>query len=148
MWRRQDRDAPNVRQTDAAGSHGSSSLLVAKTHIQEFPDVSFDQQIEVKAVRLGDWVKEAGVERIDLLWLDLQGMELAVLKASPEILGVTRVIAMEVSRKELYEGSALYPEVVSWLKDKGFEAVIDRVLVSFGNMLFVRSALLGDRQRF
>ena len=45
--------------------------------------------------------------------------------------------AIEVSRKELYEGSGLYPEVVAWLQSQGFEVAIDRVFVGFGNMPFV-----------
>ena len=64
-------------------------------------------------------------------------MELAVLQASPEVLVQTRAIAIEVFRKELYEGSGLYPEVVAWLQSQGFEVAIDRVFVGFGNMLFV-----------
>lgn len=130
--------------TDPNGSHGSSSLLPAKVHLEEYPEVRFDGQIEVDAVTLGDWVKTSRIDHIDLLWMDLQGMELAVLQAFPEVLAQTRVIATEVSRKELYEGSGLYPEVVAWLKRQGFEVAIDRVLVGFGNMLFVNRALLAS----
>jgi FkbM family methyltransferase len=126
---------------DAVGSHGSSSLLTATGHLDEFPQVTFREQIDVQAVTLRDWVQTCGIERIDLLWLDLQGMELPVLQASPDVLARTRAVSIEVSRHELYAGSALYPEVIVWMKSQGFEAVIDRVLVAFGNMLFVNHNL-------
>jgi FkbM family methyltransferase len=127
--------------TDAAGSHGSSSLLAATGHLEEFPQVTFYEQIHVQAITLRDWVQTSRIERIDLLWLDLQGMELPVLQASRDVLARTRAVSMEVSRRELYGGSALYPEVIAWMKSQGFEAVIDRVLVAFGNMLFVNRNL-------
>ena len=78
------------------------------------------------------------------MWLDLQGMELSVLQASPDVLARTLVVSMEVSRHELYEGGALYPEVITWMRSQGFEAVIDRVLVAFGNMLFVNRSLIRE----
>ena len=126
---------------DAAGSHGSSSLLAATGHLEEFPQVDFPEQIDVQAVTLRDWAQTSGIERIDLLWLDLQGMELPVLQASPDVLARTRAVSLEVSRHELYGGSGLYPEVIAWMKSQGFEPVIDRVLVAFGNMLFVKRDL-------
>jgi FkbM family methyltransferase len=124
--------------SDPSGSHGSSSLLRASGHLVEYPDVAFEEQIDVDAVTLRDWAATAGVGRIDLLWLDLQGMELPVLKASPGVLTRTRAVCMEVSRRELYRASPLYPEVVTWMKSQNFDVIIDRVLVGFGNVLFVR----------
>jgi FkbM family methyltransferase len=129
---------------DAAGSHGSSSLLPAAGHLEEFPQVAFDELITVQAVTLQDWVTTSGIDRIDLMWLDLQGMELAVLQASPNVLATTCAVSMEVSRHELYMGCALYPEVISWMKSQGFEVAVDRVLVAFGNMLFVNRSLVPE----
>jgi FkbM family methyltransferase len=126
-----------VSRRQTGGGEGSSSLLEPSGHLLEYPEVAFDEQIVVQAVTLRDWAEASDISRIDLLWLDLQGMELPVLKASPEVLARTHVVAMEVSRQELYHGSPLYPEVMSWMKSQGFEAVIDRVLVTFGNVLFV-----------
>jgi FkbM family methyltransferase len=130
--------------TDAAGSHGSSSLLAPSGHLEEFPHVTFHERIYVQAITLRDWVQTSGIERVDLLWLDLQGMELSVLQASPDVLARTHAVSMEVSRHELYEGGALYPEVITWMRSQGFEAVIDRVLVAFGNMLFVNRSLIRE----
>jgi len=46
---------------------------------------------------------------------------------------------MEVARKELYAGCAMYDEIISWMRGQGFRPAIDRVTFSSGNILFVRS---------
>lgn len=115
----------------------SSSLLEPSGHLTEFPGVTFASTVEVPVLTLADWASSEGVELLDLMWLDLQGMELAVLQASPQVLAVTRAVCLEVARKEMYRDGPLYDEIVDWMCTQGFEPVIDRVPVLFGNMLFV-----------
>lgn len=124
----------------AQGGHqpGSSSLLAPTGHLEEFPDITFGETINIQCITLADWASTNGIGRIDLMWLDMQGMELPVLRASPQILATTRAVLMEVCRKELYADSPLYPEVMSWMRGQGFAPMIDRVGVALGNVLFVR----------
>lgn len=117
---------------------GSSSLLEPLEHTREFPHVGFSGTTTVQVVTLDSWAASAGVERIDFCWLDLQGMELAVLQASPEVVGGLRAVCMEVSRKELYSGAPGHREVLSWMKSRGFRVAIDRTAATYGNVLFVR----------
>lgn len=117
----------------------SSSLLEPKEHLSEHPTVSFDEKISVKTITLDQWAADNQIINIDLLWLDLQGSEPAVLKASPKILQTVKVIYTEVSLKELYEGTSLYPEFRSWLESQGFR--VEREELAWedaGNVLFVR----------
>ena len=104
----------------------------------EIPSVTFAEDITVDAVTLDDWAVQEEVYSVDLLWLDLQGMEMAVLNAAPNVLAHTQAVMMEVSRRELYAGSPLYPDVVRWMRARGFRPVIDRVWTLFGNILFLR----------
>jgi FkbM family methyltransferase len=124
---------------DADGGHrpDSSSLLPPAGHATSYSEVTFVGDIEVPTVTLNDWAAREHVERIDLMWLDMQGMEFPTLKASPEILQRTRSIVMEISRRDLYAGSGLYDEISPWMRSHGFRPVIDRVAVIFGNALFV-----------
>jgi FkbM family methyltransferase len=117
----------------------SSSLLRPTGHLDEYPTVVFGQEITVTTTTLDVWRSESGVERIDLMWLDMQGGELAAVRSSPGTLAVTGAVLMEVSRRELYAGAPLYPEVVQWMATQGFRPAIDRVSATFGNMLFVRN---------
>jgi FkbM family methyltransferase len=120
----------------AGGNRGSSSLLVP-----ESPDAAYRRDIDVRAVTIADWARTEEVDRIDLMWLDMEGMELPTMKAAGPVLATVRAVCMEVSREENRPGTPLYGEVVAWMKDQGFQIAIDRVTLWFGNILFVRPGL-------
>jgi FkbM family methyltransferase len=121
-------------------STASSSLLEPKEHLTDHPGTVFKKKIDVDAVTLDDWAKENRIDKIDLLWLDMQGFELKMLKASPRILKTVSVIHTEVSTKETYEGVEVYSEYKSFLEENGFTAVIEAIPAGWdmGNVLFVR----------
>lgn len=122
---------------------GSSSLLKPTGHLQHFPDVTFQKEANVNVTTLDVWAQENNVSHIDLLWLDLQGMELQVLKASPKILKTVRAILTEINFTTLYEGNALYPVFRQWLAEQGFVEVYKELQHhTFGDALFVRQELM------
>jgi 2-O-methyltransferase len=120
-------------------SDGSSSLLRPSGHLEIHPRVTFAGSVEVGCVRLDDWASENDIEKVDLLWLDLQGLEFEVLAASSRVLPTVKAIYTEVSFREMYEGSRLYPEYRTWLESRGFR-VVDEDLrwADMGNVLLVR----------
>jgi len=63
------------------GNRDSSSLLTPAEHLTEYPQVKFGESIVVQTMTISDWVHGNGVDRIDFMWLDMQGMELPTLKA-------------------------------------------------------------------
>jgi 2-O-methyltransferase len=101
--------------------------------------VTFTETLTVETLTLSDWANREAVERIDFMWLDMQGMELAMLQASPQVLAQTTAVLMEVTRQHLYEGNPLYEEVLAWMGSQGFRAAIDRMPLRYGNVLFVRN---------
>ena len=110
-----------------------------KEHLIEHPNVSFNEDISVNTITLDDWASDHHIDRIDLLWLDLQGSEPAVIEASPKILSTVKAIYTEVSIKEIYKGTLLYPKFRSQLESKGFR--VEREELAWedaGNVLFVR----------
>ncbi|MEP7025808.1 MAG: FkbM family methyltransferase [Actinomycetota bacterium] len=115
------------------GNRGTSSLLLADS-----ADEAHARDIEVKAVTIADWAHAEGVNRIDFMWLDMEGMELAALKAAGPVFATVKAVCMEVSREERYSGIPSYGEVVAWMSGQGFRVAIDRVTLWFGNILFVR----------
>jgi len=120
---------------------GSSSLLAPREHLTVHPQVEFLETIHVPTTTLDSWAKDNDISRVDFLWLDLQGHELSVLKASPKVLRTVIAIHTEVSLKTMYEGSALYPELRSWLEQKGFEVKREALPWSdMGNVFFVGSS--------
>jgi len=57
----------------SGASDGSSSLLRPSGHLDEHPDVSFDQTLTVTVKTMDTWAAENNVSRVDLLGLDMQG---------------------------------------------------------------------------
>ena len=121
-------------------STGSSSLLPPKEHITYHPNVEFLKKIKVATTTLDAWAEKNLVQRIDFLWLDMQGYELAMCQASPHILKTVQVVYTEVSLKEVYEGVPLYPEVRQWFEKNGFRMEREELAwAEMGNVLFVRN---------
>ena len=101
--------------------------------------LAITRTITVQAITIADWAHSEGVDRIDFMWLDMQGMELPALKAASPVLATTRAIHMGVHREEFFAGCALHDEIVSSMRSAGFRPAIDHVTLKFGNILFVRN---------
>jgi FkbM family methyltransferase len=121
-------------------SDASSSLMNPTGHKEVHPDVTFKEEIIVKTLSLDSWAKQMNLNKVDFLWLDMQGYELNMLKASKKILNSVSVIHTEVSLSNSYEGAVLYPEYRSWLESVGFKVAFEAIPqgTDMGNVLFVR----------
>lgn len=130
----------------------SGSLLQPKEHLKLSPFVKFNRQFEVPITTLPIWAAQAGVTKIDFMWLDLQGLELVVLKAAIDLLKTTRVVYTEVEFVEAYKGQHQYPAVKAWLEAQGFvlyaadftaeQAARPNYDRWYGNAMFVKKELL------
>jgi FkbM family methyltransferase len=119
----------------------SSSLLEPTGHLTQLcPQIRFNKKEIVTTTTLDSWAEKENINHIDVLWLDMQGMEYKVLKASPRILSTVQIICTEVSFRELYRDSILYDEFKTWLNSFGFEEVKKEFECEkgWGNALFVR----------
>jgi FkbM family methyltransferase len=127
----------------------SSSLLAPKLHISVYPGVAFSGQTSVKTTTLSAWASGHGIDRIDGMWLDLQGLELAALKSAGPLLNTTRAIVLEASKLDLYEGCPLWSDVRAWLIQVGFRvrAVKWDATGSHGDALAVRPGSLRPLHR-
>jgi FkbM family methyltransferase len=101
---------------------GSSSLLPPKDHKEFDQKVTFNGQIEVDAMTLDDWAAQEHVDHIDFMWLDMQGYELNMLKAS-KLAKKVKVIYLEVIFIEAYKGQPIYADIKKWMKENGFELI-------------------------
>lgn len=115
-----------------------SSLLEPSTLKKEKPNLSFEK-IKVPTITLDDWAAQHGIKKVDFLWLDLQGHELAALKASTTILKNVHAIYTEATLEQRYEGQVLYPELKKWLEAHDFQLVAQHFHhTTWGNVLFVK----------
>jgi len=134
-----DRRGEAMMHISGGASDASSSLRPPKVTKQTHPHITWDQSITVQTATLDQWAQEKQIDHVDFLWLDMQGHELAALKAAPRIMATVKVIVTEVFLKELYEGAPLYAEVRAWLEGQGFEVVSEKIAwEDSGNVLFVR----------
>lgn len=124
----------------SGGSDGSSSLLKPKQHIKDHPDVHFSSVIKVRCLTLDDWADKEGIQKVDMLWLDMQGAEQIMLEQSKKILETVKVIHSEISTRETYEGVKPYAEFRSFLEGKGFKVLLEAIPAGadMGNVLFQR----------
>jgi len=106
----------------AAEESGMTSLLKPDSKVLRFFN-GFElfgkilRSEEVSTRRLDD---VAGVPKIDLLKMDIQGSELSVLKNGIEKLADCVAIQLEVSFICLYENQPPFGEVDVWLRQQGF----------------------------
>lgn len=119
----------------------AGSLHAPKERLQQSPLI-FPRTAQVQTITLDEWALENGVSSIDLLWLDTQGHELAILQAAPTMLPHIKVVLAEVSFIESYENQPKYEDVVAWMEQHGFAHVgrdfQDSSKSFFGNALFIR----------
>jgi FkbM family methyltransferase len=102
----------------------TSSLLQIKSGIVELNGITTTQEeiIKVSTKSLDSIMTEHNLcwSIIDLLKIDVQGTEDKVIFGAKETLKKTRFIWIEVSFKELYNGSCLFSDIHSILANENF----------------------------
>lgn len=119
------------------GNRGASSLFKANgsyDHIEKY----VQDEIEIPCVRLDSFCQENNIDRIDLIWMDLQGAELIALESLGELLSTVQVIHTELEVNPMYDGQCLFSDVNKFLVDNGFVRVYGNADVQFGtDFIFV-----------
>ena len=121
---------------DDPSYEGASSLLEAS----EYMKLQYQgPEIEVPCVILEDWCRQNQIDHIDFLWLDLEGVELQVLKSSPEILKTVKVIFAETNFRSFRVGMTRFHPLKRFLEKAGFELLAHWYWPGLqGNALFAR----------
>lgn len=101
----------------------TSSLLALRRDRPEVADLQLgeEQLVTVPQRTLDSVTAEAGLAAIDLLKIDVQGVEHLVLAGGRETLQRTRVIWIETAFKPIYEGSTTFAEIYAQLNGAGFQ---------------------------
>ncbi|MEI6109384.1 MAG: FkbM family methyltransferase [Actinomycetes bacterium] len=122
-------------------SRASSSILDPNPLGKFFRGINFDnqQRVHVATIKLSDWFDEAGLEKIDLLWIDVQGAEGLVLQGLEEKLNLVKMIYSEINFEETYAGAVLFEDVKIFLEERGF--TLEQVWRDgpAGDALFIRN---------
>jgi FkbM family methyltransferase len=104
----------------AANSVSSSILEVAEVHRQAAPASASVATITVQSTGLDSVLAALDADSV-MVKADTQGFELPILKSAGSLLHRVRLIEIEMSLTELYEGQALFREVDEFLLAQNFE---------------------------
>jgi len=101
------------------GNPGASSLF------KSLDKVYSQIPIEVRAIRLDNYLKQNNIDYIDLLWMDIQGSELNALKSLGENINKVKMIhtEMPIGHNTEYDGAPKAEEIHSYLLLHKFELV-------------------------
>jgi FkbM family methyltransferase len=129
---------PSIMPLQVAGNQGlSSSLLKPKEHLKHYESVLFKSDELVEVIRLSD-LEEVHLASSIFLKLDVQGFELEALKGSLEVFDKIRILEIETSFDEMYEGQNSFTQLLNFLESQSFRVVrfSDPGLGANGEMLY------------
>ena len=125
-------------------SRASSSILDPEPVSKFFRGIVFDpeNQVSVPSITLESWKAQYKIDKVDLLWMDVQGAEGLVLEGFGEALRDVSAIYTEINFEKIYEGASLFAEIKSFLESKGFCLAELWPDGPSGDALFVRESFL------
>lgn len=132
-------DAKRTLTPHVDGNLGASSLYEP---ISEYPhEIYATKKIVVESIRFDTFLRANGVERVDAIWMDVQGAELAALQTLPdEMYAALSVLQVELQNKEMYFGAAKAEETINFLRSKGMKLVTEKKNDWFGDYIFTRES--------
>ncbi len=119
------------------GWHYSGSIKEPTGHLTAHEWCKFSEAFEIPSTRLDTWVNENlhQDERIDLIWMDVQGAEADVFEGAENTLSRVNYIFTEYSDRELYKDQPNLSKIKSILTEFRVVAIIG------GDVLFQNKSL-------
>jgi FkbM family methyltransferase len=138
-----DTDGEGAFYCGQADLVAAGSLLAPGAEMEKSGNIN--RKVTVKTRKLTSWALENGVGRIDMLWLDMQGSELAMLEASQEFIRTTSVIYTEVSEVAAYRNACSYDQLKLFLEKSNFTLEVEAIPQGWGtgNALFINRSCSG-----
>jgi FkbM family methyltransferase len=121
----------------------SSSILEFGTHANSYPWCKFIESRQVTTQTLGNFFKINNIDNTKYnFWnLDIQGVELQVLRGSQEFLSNVDAIYVEVNVQEVYKNCGQLHEIDSLLEKHGlFRVQTLLVREGWGDALYLRKS--------
>lgn len=94
---------------------GSSSLKRPAEHAVQHPWCVFEKSVEVPTITLDTLARERSIDRIDLIWADVQGAEDLLIAGGQAALARTRYLYTEFSDTEVYKGQIPLAQILDRL---------------------------------
>ncbi len=109
----------------ASNEGQSSSILDLGLHATYYPKIRYVKDVTIKLMRMDNFLFLSGrdIRWFNFLNVDVQGVELNVIKSFGSLIGCLDYVYTEVNEEELYKGCALISEVDEYLAQYKFERV-------------------------
>ena len=78
------------------------------------------ERVEVAVTSIDDYCAGQGLDRIDIIKLDLQGYDYQALLGAKSAMRGARVVLVEVLFTEIYKGCHLFPDILRLMGEYGF----------------------------
>ena len=105
--------------------HQTNSLLATDPRVAKLLGSGDEtlQKVTVPVATLDGFCAERGIDRVDLLKMDIQGYELRALRGARGLLDrrAVRIVYSEVLFGRLYEGQAFYHDIAAHLGSFGYQ---------------------------
>jgi hypothetical protein len=124
---------PNFNWYPTGYDLSGSLLQPLLENLAEIPSIHFRNQIEVKTITLDSWIVAKNIQKIDILWMDVQGAEAKVLIGATETLKITEYIYLECEEQKTYSDQPTLSYIKSIIPN--FELLFS---YADGNHLFKR----------
>ena len=100
------------------GNAGASSMLRVS---KNYKDEIYEQyETYIESVRLDTFMESNNIQTIDILWMDIQGMELSALKSLSNKIKNVKIIHTETEFIEEYDNQPLFNDIKKFLEENGF----------------------------
>lgn len=119
----------------------SSSILELGTHREHHPAVHYVRDEEIRLMRMDNFLFLTGrdIKDFNFLNIDVQGVELNVLKSFGNMIGLLDYLYIEVNEEELYKGCALITEIDYYVAGYGFSRKATHMTVNkWGDAFYMR----------
>lgn len=115
-------DEPGELEMEESNHNPSSSLLpMGELHKDAFPFAEGGVKKKVQVRRLDDMEKELNLEYPMLIKVDVQGFEDKVVMGGLNVFAKAKVLVLELSFQELYEGQPFFDDIYKMLIPMGFK---------------------------
>ena len=125
------------------GNPGASSLFVANGN---YPFENYVQdEIDVSCVRIDTILQERNIDKVDIIWMDLQGGELIALKSLGDILKNVSIICTETEINPMYKDQALFNDIDDFLRED-FNFIHGNLNTTWGtDVIYINKKLLNKK---
>jgi FkbM family methyltransferase len=111
---------PLDKSKSNSSNEGIASLSKLKIDGSLLNDFWIQKEIEVQSMKLDDWCKLNNKNKIDLIWMDVQGAELKVLQGSIDTLKNVKAICTEAGLIAYYEEHSLKKDIDNFMFENNF----------------------------